>query len=345
MRLLAEKNQRQCLVFGFIRYWCDMHTHIPDEIQQLCYKYYNDLIYWTLRDDTLQAFFTKHFLSGPRFTVYNIPFQLQLYPNGRTDKDKGYVAYVLTFIQDQMPSYITDFSISIRLFCSVTNVEWRGPFTMQWANKYQSVQWHRYNMKLQHYNMRNLEQITFGCRIELFDIKYKAQTPLLQIKRVTNNTLMRTKHHYEWIINDIGLLNAFQSCDQEQAHYSPCFNGDCFCIMALTKRIAADESWMIKVGLKPLKLPVGVEYVVIEYTLRVRSQSQQQIVDIFCTKQARFGCKKRKYVYSQKLTCFPTNDVFFVSILASIQILSAFDEQGTEIERQKWSHFNLNSAE
>ena len=118
-------DERKSLVDGFLRLNSDT-VSIPSEIHGLCRIFYDDFCFWRLRGSDLTRFKSKKFsekMSGPTFSVQNIKFQLEAYPNGEWEGEQGYVQLYLRVVQH--PPEMKALHLYLIMFCEQNHYYFR----------------------------------------------------------------------------------------------------------------------------------------------------------------------------------------------------------------------------
>ena len=110
---LLTKQQKECLVFGYIKQNFDIF--IPIVIMKLVDYYFKDYLNWKIKSDEYLKIKSSRniFIYSPRFTIKNIPFQFRVH-SGRTRKDPGIIVMPhldLLLNAELMPSNLIGFTI------------------------------------------------------------------------------------------------------------------------------------------------------------------------------------------------------------------------------------------
>ena len=107
--LLLNQKNIEYLMVGYSRRNVSRTTHVPFDLCQLFVLFYNETVYWTLKDEDLDNFFKcslGEYIDGQEFQIKEVPFKLQIYPNGNEKSVEGHVYLSLQILINKLPKYI-----------------------------------------------------------------------------------------------------------------------------------------------------------------------------------------------------------------------------------------------
>eukprot|EP01084_Bolivina_argentea_P059429 108531_1 len=349
-RILYDPEDRHKVVFGMIRAYNKYDLQIPKAIKRLCLQYYDDIIDWIIKDDELKTFYNKQntfepTLNGPSFMINNIPLLLSISPDGSGWIPKGFVAYFFGCDCSKLPINVDNVTVLMILFCRETNYVFRHSKTFYCGNKMDYIVWYYLNMRLKDARQANYKSIHFGCYVDLLHINYKKdkkQHMKLLPCYFTQDICMWSNYKYIWRLNKEE-INRFKTGKYGQSIYSPMINNNCWCIVCSPNGITKKTKNNIHGRLKILKLPYGIQSIVVQYTLVLKVNGKIKIDFGVCT-----GEKRKTYSYKQNGTELNSKVKLskFVSLLAnkrkvsihlSIMIMSVYDNEGESIDKKQWN--------
>ena len=179
------QKQTDHLVLGFIRInAAELGLFLPRDLSSICHKFYHDIIYWTLKDNELQAFHDCRcnrkikLDSEPKFSINGIPFELHLYPKLQirwTEEQTG-AGVICTRLsascKNSLPDNIKFGALYIVLFCYEMNYEFRHLLRIA-PDRSNTRGVYPYGLKYADIKNQKLDEITFGCYIEVISLEYK----------------------------------------------------------------------------------------------------------------------------------------------------------------------------
>ena len=156
---------------------------IPPDITTICHTFYDDIIYWTLKDDELQLFHDARqnrkikLDSQPKFEMNGISFAVHLYPKFllRYGSNGTIICTRLAVSWKRSTSFQDNIrfgAVYVVLFCHELNVEFRHLVTI--GSKGSNI-CGMYDYGLRYADIENgkFDEITFGCYVELLSVEYK----------------------------------------------------------------------------------------------------------------------------------------------------------------------------
>ena len=142
---LLTKQDRYSLIQGYCKKYSN--KDIPHDLSSLVLLFYDEIIDFKITD--IDHFFNctvKQVVIGPKFFINNIPFQLQIYPNGYTDMSSNHVQLLIDCPRDIRPKDIKSFCIYYELCLFETNYQFRRTLYMPRPGAFDHGKWYRYSI-------------------------------------------------------------------------------------------------------------------------------------------------------------------------------------------------------
>eukprot|EP01084_Bolivina_argentea_P046103 84874_1 len=252
------------LVGGYIRRWISINA-LPEMIQ-LCQLFYEPLFLWCLTNDILDEFKntkTGQAISSELFDYNNMKFKLELYPNGVTESQKGFVSF--RYILISFPEETDNVIFYNEFFCLESNCAYTLTSRFQTSNIH-SNGWLKYTLRLK--DCIDLKQLTFGLYLDLIRTDYNDNYSLGVYTKYICYSKINTEISYQWFINDI-LLKEFKNCKYGRYWESECFGVDNnFCLICFPNGYKTERIGNLSLGIKLLRLPNKVSRISVEYELK-----------------------------------------------------------------------------
>eukprot|EP01084_Bolivina_argentea_P153090 266940_1 len=327
-------QQRHKLVFGYTKE--SAIRNIPPDLCDMCLRYYNDIIDWKIEGNELSKFYECKYgekINGPMFTIKDIPFKLELYPNGDYLRNKNMISLYLLYDEKLIPENIKKFMLYIVFFCRERKYESRTLEILK--ERWTRIPWYWWVLPFEYAQKANFTELNIGCYIQLLHIEYNDDTPNYSMR----NIKMKIKDNFEWKLNEEE-LNRFQTAEFDQFLYSPNFNYDCFCITCSPNgdRFINDSNESVFTIVKVVRLPYGVKSIRIKYTMKMLSDKMTFEWDFETDCTLECGGKLNTEVKIKRSTF---EQAKWISFEVKMDVIDVYIGNGVRLEREQYLSYGI----
>ena len=141
--IMLNKKQIEYLIYGFIQ---GANNGFPVDLTKLCIIFYDDIIHWKIADNDLNKFYStleKTVMQGPLFEIQNIPFRLDVFPNGCNSDTIGNVILAINCLKDEWLKNIESVYIYYTLYQYDMYYQWRGKLLLNKRTSTRIIIWSR----------------------------------------------------------------------------------------------------------------------------------------------------------------------------------------------------------
>ena len=181
---------------------------------------------------------------------------------------------------------------------------------------------------------KGFDTITFGAMVDIQHIEYNDNDNKLY-KNYISSINIKTHCEYTWNLNE-GMIERLKLLDYEQFFCSDTFDNDSWGLCAMPNGKKVEEKGNFALGLVLYKLPFGLKYIKVSYTLK-------------CIESNVMWEDTKDYIINTKWTSWP-NELFLTKQLddykaltftVSLQIVQIVNNLYESIDRKEWHKFGF----
>ena len=205
----------------------------------------------------------KQNLHSDTFKIGQLPFSLEVYPNGDQDTNNGSFMLYVTLLS--MPDEYKQIIFNLRLCCNETHSSFTS--IAIFTSQKNSAGWSQETVKLEEIKeITNLKQLSMGCTINILKI---INTDSEIIYKYKNPSQLPSPFTFTWNI-DTNLTNKFKNCRVGKSFESKIFD-NMWCLRCLPNGKRSSDKGNVKLYLLLCSLPPNMDHkddsIHIQYTL------------------------------------------------------------------------------
>eukprot|EP01084_Bolivina_argentea_P311445 539086_1 len=193
---------REKLSFGFITEHSN-NLNIPSCVKHLCLKYFDEVIYWNITEDSLKEFLNApngKRITGPIKKMNEIKYQLFVFPNGELDHQNNFVFFGIQYF---LPSSVQ----KIVVYSTLSLLQYDVVFSTLAINHnnkdINGFGWEPYELMLSTIRQNTPKMLSFSAYIQPIIIE---TNDVIQPRVITpynkQNISMNYRTEYQWTIDE-----------------------------------------------------------------------------------------------------------------------------------------------
>eukprot|EP01084_Bolivina_argentea_P233320 393020_1 len=324
----TQKERTELLAFGYVNKV--YNGSIPTQLIALIQLFYNDWIYWILKDEQLNQFRNaqpdQEIISPKSFNIKGIQFVSFSFPNGFEGECDGLVLIGIKI--KYLPPNVEYCEFYQEIEFDHETLFRSASIKQLYTHKAITPEQFFCDPIYQLSELKNMKSICFNCRANITHIKYKNNCNLKDYCMPINTIQKRFK--FTWYITSL-LINKCYNMGWQQPIYSHNFDNNNWCLVLFPDGYySKGRSEMF---LKCLYMPYNVNSMQVKFTFDINGKSIEITYNFDHHKNAN---GKHFMPFSQ----FKQESSLSVSL--TLQIIKVFDKNNVIIEQNDWGKFGIN---
>ena len=339
--ILGFIKRKDILLAGYWREITESDDN-PHDIIRMCIDFCNEVTVWKLSDDELTKFHQQQNdeeITGPSFVLAdNYHFKMELIPkNTQCHKRDGiFTTAAVKLDTVSVPKEVSGIVLFYVLTLKELGIEYRKSYTIHMYGS-GSCYWYTYQMKYD--NTKELTQLTFSCFAELLTITYYDGKI-----EYFGDYKMDIHHEYKWKL-DQDEISKFKSAKIDDALQSKTFNHDTCCIWTGPNGATTTpkpSKGIIVTLLKFFRLPNKIDAIKYKAVMKLEAIVNGKKLEWIKIKEDRFSYENRGGSWIDDTIQFEgLKDADTICYSVVMDIVSVYNDDGEEIERNVWNEYGF----